>query len=96
MNEMNARLVVSDEAIFAAFEIVRRKLSSRLEKHGPGSYASAHEAFGILAEEMDELLEAVRMKEPGRTPQVIAECVDIAVGAIFTVAGYVERRKAKK
>lgn len=56
-------------------------LNARL-KHGPGVYASPHETLGVVAEEYDELLEAVRSNDAADTAK---ELMDVAVGALFGI-----------
>lgn len=74
---------VSDSHLLTVIELFVEQLGKRLEKHGRGKYASAHETLGIVAEEYDELLDAVRKNDP---QLVYEELMDIAVGCIFGVA----------
>lgn len=77
------RTTVPEGKITDALRLTREKLYSRLEEKGRGKLASRHEVLGSLAEEYDELLEAVRS---GTLREVEAELLDIAVGAVFGVA----------
>ena len=94
MND-STRIPVSIEAMTEAANRIRTQLGKRLEKHGPLSYASTHETYGIVAEEVDELLEAIRLKEPERTARVESELEDIAVAAMFGLASSIERRRTQ-
>lgn len=44
-----------------------------------GEFASTHEAYGVLAEEVDELLDAIRCND---AQWVIDEAIDVAAVAI--------------
>lgn len=61
---------------------LRGELDRRLDKHGPGIYASEHETYGILHEEVDEFLEAVRN---GDHHECRDELFDVAVAALFGI-----------
>ena len=52
----------------------------RLDKHGHGIAISPHEVYGILAEEMDELVDELRANN---RVEFYDELVDIAIAAIF-------------
>jgi len=75
--------VIGDNACRKAIDTVRLKLSSRLLEKGCGAFVSRHEIFGIVAEEYDELLEAVRSKS---LECVHDELLDIAVACVFGMA----------
>lgn len=50
--------------------------------HGP-KYASYHEAYGVLKEEVDEFWEEVRLKEANRKPENLRhELIQVAAVAI--------------
>ena len=51
-----------------------------LAQHRYGDFASMHEAFGVLAEEVTEFLEAVRLRQdnPDRADRLRQEALDIA------------------
>lgn len=59
------------------------KLDERLKRYGHGTYASRHEALGIVAEEWHELVEAVKGNDVSEFEQ---ELIDVAVGCIFALA----------
>ena len=80
---MERRVRVEPEVVAAALDNVRWGLSRRLGKHGPLGFIGPHEALGILAEEYDELRDAVRANDPDA---VRRELLDIAVGAVFGLA----------
>ena len=58
-------------------------IHKRLFQKGKGTYASIHEILGIVCEEYDELVDAVRDNEQ---VQVHKELKDIAVGCIIGMA----------
>ena len=49
-----------------------------------GDFASHHEAYGVLAEEVDELFDAIRLKQsdPTRAPSIDREAIQIAAVAL--------------
>lgn len=70
-------------AVEAAFSALRAHLVECRKKHGTEAYASVHETLGILLEEVDELMDAVRSND---TRQVLAELLDVAQVAVYGVA----------
>ena len=50
-----------NEATDSAIERLRGEIEVADEKYGP--FTSAHEGYGVLAEEVDELLQAIRKNE---------------------------------
>jgi len=77
---------VTQEHIARGILDITKKLESRLKKKGWGSYASRHEIFGICAEEMDELLDELRINTPEGYENFAKECLDVAVAGLF---GYI-------
>ena len=75
---------VKPETIEQAIGFVKKNLEHQIEKKGDGAFASNHEIYGALAEEMMEYLEAIH----GKTMNIekMKELSDIAVGAIFGIA----------
>jgi hypothetical protein len=59
-----------------------KELNERILKHGNGVFVSPHETYGVLAEEMGELLEAIRANDGG---EIRAELYDVAIGAIWGI-----------
>jgi hypothetical protein len=49
-----------------------------------GDFASMHEGYGVLAEEVAELLEAIRLKQgdPNRGPRIWCEALQVAAIAL--------------
>jgi hypothetical protein len=60
-----------------------RKTYDALNKKGYGSWKSRHEILGIITEEFDELVKAVRCESEDR---IKSELYDIAVGCVFAIA----------
>ncbi len=79
---MNQRKEMSDAEILLSFNTVRDKLLMRLKQKHRGSFIGPHETFGIIAEEYDELLEALRADN---VRDFHDELVDIAVAAILGI-----------
>lgn len=90
---MNARKEVLDTEIAASFAILGEQLKKRLSQHGKNSFIGPHEILGVLEEEMHELREAVRSNERA---QVVSECMDVAVGALFGVASLMAIDRAER
>ena len=67
----------------AAFTLLDKMTRQRLQEKGPGIYAGPHEAYGIIAEEVQELLQALvwNNREMFRS-----ELVDIAVACLVALA----------
>lgn len=81
---MNKRQQLTQVDFANAFEEVDSKLHWRMEQKGMGTYASCHEALGILQEEMTEFEDAIHGKLPSE--HKVQELIDIAVGAIWGIA----------
>lgn len=71
---------IKEESLSKTFFDLRKKLNSRLERKGYGSFASIHEGLGVIAEEYDELLEAIRTNNHKKIEQ---ELLDVEVGCLF-------------
>jgi NTP pyrophosphatase (non-canonical NTP hydrolase) len=67
-----------DEAVAAA------RLEAEVAQHKFGDYASMHEAYGVLAEEVAELFEAVRMRQADtqRARAICREAIQVAAVAL--------------
>lgn len=59
---------------------LQEAVNNRITKHGYGIAISIHEIYGILAEEMKELLDDIHANE---YESVYEELVDVAVAAIY-------------
>lgn len=57
-------------------------LAARLKKHGCSLHTSAHETYGIVAEEFKELMDAMHDNDEY---EFVEELKDIAVAAIFGI-----------
>ena len=79
------RTQITQRQIDSALIILKKKVKSRLDEKGYGTFASRHEILGILQEEYKELVDAIHSdKTYGH--EVASELLDIAVGAIFGYA----------
>ncbi|HHX95091.1 MAG TPA: hypothetical protein GX691_04620 [Clostridia bacterium] len=77
------RQQITEEQVKAAVEKVIEKLYYRLEQKGFGTFSSRHEILGVMTEEYNELVEAVHTNNH---QEMREELLDLAVGAIFSVA----------
>jgi hypothetical protein len=70
------------QAIYAVTITVQDELVNAMDNFP--AMRSAHEGYAVLKEEVDELWEAVRMKQrdPGRLPQMRKEAVQVAAMAM--------------
>ena len=80
----NKRHQLTELDMAIAVESVEDKLQFRMRQKGMGTYASLHEALGILQEEMTEFEDEVHAKNSRKNQ--IEELKDIAVGAIWAIA----------
>lgn len=88
---MNHQVDVEQEKIDVAAQNILNMLEYRLNQKGRGSYIGSHETLGIIAEEYDELKDAVRSNDP---QEVEKELIDIAVACIFGIASRYQNAKA--
>jgi len=77
------RKEVSNKALIHALDEAKSELSRRLGQKGFGGFASTHEMFGVLMEEVNELSEALH---DNNEEQFVAELKDIVVAALFSLA----------
>lgn len=87
-NSENPRVLVEETALLTATQRIGNQLKERIEQKGSHSYASNHEALGLITEEYYELLKAVRKND---NENVKEELVDIAVGCIFALASMIQK-----
>ncbi len=65
---------------------VRTEYLRNLERHG--NYASAHEGYAVILEELDELWEQVRLRRRNRDlDNMYEECVQIAARSMKFAIG---------
>jgi hypothetical protein len=82
MKKVN-RHPLTDEQVFTAMRVLAQNVDRRFEKHGRGAFASYHEAFGIIHEEVQELGMALHQNDEA---EFVAEAIDVAVACIVAVA----------
>lgn len=80
----NQRQQLATAEFESALNSVAEKLDFRRRQKGDGTFASIHEALGVLQDELTEFRDEVHAKT-NRTAQV-EELKDIAVGAIWAIA----------
>ena len=88
---MNHRVELEQDKIDVANANILNRLTYRLAQKGRGSFIGSHETLGIIAEEYDELKDAVRSDDP---QEVERELVDIAVACILGIASRYQNAKA--
>lgn len=77
------RSEIKDIEIQKAITLLKEKIEMRLTQKHRGSYIGNHETYGILAEEFNELLDAL---QGNNNEGFLSELLDIAVGAILGMA----------
>lgn len=77
------RFQISHEAQARAVQRLESALERRLKQKGRGTFASTHEILGIVTEEYDEFVDAVRANDRKMT---MKELEDIAVACVFAFA----------
>lgn len=80
---------VEMEAIEDALKVFHEYLMKRINKHGMGKFASSHEAYGVLAEEVDESLDELRLNDKDKFVQ---EMLDVAVTGIWAYVSLKEKK----
>lgn len=80
---MKQSVEVTEDQISNALTSLGINLRRRLLEKGRDSFINAKEILGDLRLEMNEVEEAVQIKEPQR---IIDELLDVAVGCVFGVA----------
>ena len=98
---MQERLLISEETFKEAQKVLMDKFEYRCKTKGKHSFASRHEAFGVITEEYDELADAIRQDDSPN--EFYNEMIDIAVACLFGVASileetnqYLQKRKSNE
>lgn len=76
------RPVISDTLIARVLKILHARMLDRLNQHGWGIFVSDHEMLGVVTEEFQELLDAVKSNN---ATKVVAELEDLAVACIASL-----------
>ena len=71
---------IPPEMIKPSIDELIKHIDYAFGKHGNQSYASAHEGYGVTAEEMAELLDAIRANNSN---EIGKEALDVAVSAFW-------------
>lgn len=79
--------------VSSALEVLHDAVVVRMRKHGNAPYASRHAALGVLTEEFWETVEAIRLD--GAPQRFSSEMLDVAVTALWWIAGEVARQRAR-
>jgi NTP pyrophosphatase (non-canonical NTP hydrolase) len=83
MEDTKKRKQVTQEQIDDALKSLGSETQRRLKQKGFGTFASTHEILGLIAEEYDELKDAIRSNN---TDEVFKEIHDIGVVCHFAIA----------
>jgi len=75
------RANVPDCLVSLAIDATITKTYQRINQKGYGTWKSSHEIYGIIAEEVMELLQAIHDNKP--LEEVQKELIDIAVACLF-------------
>jgi len=86
--------IISPEEVERAKKEVVARLAKRIEEKGRKGFASEHEAYGKLSEELLEFQMGIWKR--GSEEDKISELEDIAVGAIWAIASYHAGMRQKK
>jgi hypothetical protein len=93
---MKQSVEVTEDQISEALTLLGINLRRRLIDKGRDSFINPKETLGDLRLEMNEVEQAVQIKEPQR---IIEELLDVAVGCVFGVASikaHAQVQEAKK
>lgn len=77
---------VSNESLLEAIDTLKRSLAKEIDRKGQNSFASTHEVLGVITEEYQELIDAVKSNN---IDDVLLELTDLAVGCLFGIACYI-------
>lgn len=80
---------VEMEAVENALKVLHENVMKRIRKHGMGKFASPHEAYGVLAEEVDESLDELRLN---KREEFVQEMLDVAVTGIWAYVSLKEKK----
>lgn len=79
----------------AILEAVKIELERAEAKNGP--FHSAHEAYAVMLEEVDELWDQVKKKRSNRdTVNMAEECIQIAASAVRFIVDICKEQDVKK
>lgn len=90
---MKQSVEVTEEQISGALTMLGINLRRRLIDKGRDSFINPKETLGDLRLEMNEVEQAVQIKEPQR---IIEELLDVAVGCVFGVASIKAHAQAQE
>lgn len=86
--------VITPELMEKSKREVVARLTSRIDEKGRKGFASEHEAYGKIAEELLEFQMGIWKR--ASEEEKISELEDIAVGAIWAIASYHAGMRQKK
>ena len=77
--------MITNPLVYTLLADVEAEVAHAMGDHGP--FRSAHEAYGVLAEEVDEFWDEVKRKRADRsTARMRAELIQVAAVAIKAAA----------
>lgn len=71
-------------------------VTAAMKTHGFGEFASMHEVYGALAEEVAELLDAIRRNHKGDMLHELWDCATVALFGITCLQTWMEKEKKKE
>jgi hypothetical protein len=84
----NPMPTVQGQTIKSLLNLTACGLGIRIKKHSDRAFASNHEGLGVIVEEYDELIEAIRSND---NTKVLNEAIDLAVACLWLVASRIEK-----
>ena len=75
------------DALYCAIDAVKKKINFRLDQKGDGLFVDKHQIYGIVAEEVKELMDALHGND---IEGMKRELKDIAVAALWGIASIEE------
>lgn len=86
------RRQLTDEMIDATVSFVAQEFARRLRQKGRGALVGPHEGLGIIVEEYDELIDAIRANDRSET---VKESADLAVACMFGIASLMTEEEGR-
>lgn len=89
----NHDLAQTVKALNHGKDLAMDKVMYRLKQKGPGLFIDRHQIYGVIAEEVNELLDAIHNNDLENMEE---ELIDVVVAALWGLASLVELTKDTK
>jgi 16S rRNA C1402 N4-methylase RsmH len=89
---MSERIKIKSESLRISLGLISNKTAQRLIEKGDGSFVSTHEALGVITEEYQELVEAIKSND---IDKVKKELLDLGVACHFSLACFIQHNGDK-